>query len=113
LPNNIDVTIVFNSKTGRCEAACGPDWSSLTIVEPVKRQIRERFGGIANLELIDLSVVSDKRVSLLQRRITKEKLPLPLLLVDGEVRIAGEFDARQLMDAVEVQKELRWKTNTT
>lgn len=41
-----------------------------------------------------------------QRKIAKENLPMPLLLVDGEVRIAGEFEIRQLIDAIEAVKEM-------
>jgi hypothetical protein len=49
----------------------------------------------------------------MRKHVEKENLVLPLLLADDEVRIAGEFDARQLMDAIEVEMELKWNVNMT
>lgn len=108
----IRVTIVFDSKGERCEAVCGLNWSSDETFATMKQRVKDRFGGIAKLELVDLAK-GDPRTAELKERIGKENLSLPLLLINNELRISGEFDARQLMDAVEVERELKWKTNMT
>jgi disulfide oxidoreductase YuzD len=112
LPKQVHVTIVHRSTGEKCEAACGLDWSSAEIFAVLTRRVKDRFGETAVLEIVDLS--KDKAAAAgMSDRIKKEGLSLPLLLVDDEVRISGEFDARQLMDAIEVEKELKWKTNMT
>ena len=39
--------------------------------------------------------------------IRNKNLLLPLLLVNGHLRISGPFDIRQLMDAIEFETEMR------
>jgi len=112
LAKHIPVTILYDSKGIKCEAICGLDWTSTETVAIVKQRIKDRFGDIAKLEIMDLSS-HDKRVPKLLERITKNNLSLPVLLVNNEVRISGEFDARQLMDAIEVEREIKWKTPLT
>jgi disulfide oxidoreductase YuzD len=112
LAKHITVTIVYDSEGIKCEAVCGLDWTSAETVATVKQRIKDRFGDIAKLEILDLSS-DDKRVPELKERIRKNNLSLPGLLVNNEVRISGEFDARQLMDAIEVEREIKWKTHLT
>ncbi len=38
--------------------------------------------------------------------IKNKNLSLPLLLVNGQPRVSGEFDIRQLLDAIEVEIEI-------
>jgi disulfide oxidoreductase YuzD len=111
LHKQVRVTIVHRSTGEKCEAACGLAWSSAETFATMQRRVKDRFGETAVLEIVDLS--KDKAAAGMNDRIKKEGLSLPLLLVDDEVRISGEFDARQLMDAIEVEKELKWKTNMT
>ena len=104
----VKVTIVHDSKGQRCEAVCGLDWSSAETFATMEQRVKDRFGGIAKLELVDLAN-KNPHTDILKERIAKDNLSLPLLLLDNELRISGEFDARQLMDAIEVEKELKWK----
>lgn len=105
MPKTITVSIVFNSKSKGCEAACGPDWSNPEYFDIVKTRARERFGDLIKLELVDLAG-EDEHLAVMKKKINEDNLGLPLLLIDNEVRIVGEFDVRQLMDAVEVVKEI-------
>jgi hypothetical protein len=105
LAKQIPVTVVYDSGNVKCEAACGLDWSSLEAVTVIRQRVNGRFGNSVMLEILDLST-GDKRVPELEERIRRNNLSLPLLLVNNEVRISGEFDARQLMDAIEVEKEI-------
>jgi len=35
------------------------------------------------------------------------KLPLPLLIINGEPRIPGQFDIRLLLDAIDAEIEIK------
>ncbi len=101
----VKVTIAFDSKIKQCDGQCGLDWSSSEITGMVRQRIQERFGETVTLEVVDLSAIS-KRSAALQKRLASENLYLPVLLVNDEIRIPGEFDVRQLMDAIEVEREI-------
>lgn len=105
MPNLIQVTIVMGNKGNKCEGACGLDWTSNDNLTSVQKSVAERFGDTVEIELLYLSS-GDRRAPSLRERVSKDDFNLPLLLVNGEVRIAGEFDARQLMDAIEVEVEM-------
>ena len=102
---SVNVTIVDDSKRVECESQCGLDWTSPEITDMVKQRIRERFGETVKLELVDLSVMNQFAVTL-KNRIKVENLSLPMLLINDKVRIPGEFDMRQLLDAIEVECEI-------
>src|SRR5512137_2005418 len=93
----VNVTIIFDSRKVQCEGHCGPDWSSPETVETAKKRLNERFGKTVKLVLLDLSA-GGKTAPVWQKRITGDNLNVPLLLVNNEVRIPGEFDIRQMMD---------------
>ncbi len=101
----INVTIVFDSAQKRCEGQCGLDWSSEETGNLVRRRISERFDDTVNLELLDLSKPGQQSASI-KKRFAYENVQVPSLLVDNEIRIPGEFDVRQLLDAIEVEQEI-------
>lgn len=102
------ITIVDDSKAEKCDAECGVDWSSTEAFTLARQRIEERFGDRAQLEYIDLSQpVTSRRALEFKQKIEDEKLPLPLLLVDGQPRIVGLFDTRLLLDTIEVEFETR------
>jgi hypothetical protein len=103
----ISVAVVFDSRNKKCEAACGIDWSAAPVALAVTQRIQERFGDTVSLKFVNLST-PDPQSAGLEHRINLEDLSVPLLIIDNEVRISGEFDARQLMDAIEAEKELKW-----
>lgn len=101
----VNVTIIFDSRKVQCEGRCGPDWASPETVATAKKRLNERFGKTVKLVLLDLSA-SGKTESGWQKRIAGDNLNVPLLLVNNEIRIPGEFDIRQMMDAIEVEQEI-------
>ena len=101
----ITVTIVFDSKGIKCEGSCGLDWTNVEAVTVIQKRINDRFGKSVQLDILDLSS-DDKCVPEQREHISRNSFSLPLLLVNGEVRISGEFDARQLLDAIEVEQEI-------
>ena len=106
LKRPIKITIVDDSKAGKCDVGCGPDWSAAETVALAERRVRDRFGDNIELEYLDLSGPAASH-SELNHRIRKENLFLPLLLIDGELRVSGQFDIRLLLDAVEAEIEVR------
>jgi len=103
----IQITIVDDSKGEKCDAHCGVDWSSAEAIALANKRIKDRFGGKIQLEYIDLSKPMTNHHALeLNQRIRNKNLPLPLLLINGEPRISGQFDIRQLLDAIDAEMEI-------
>ncbi len=73
-----------------------------------RQRIGERFGDKIQLEYLDLSKTkTDPRTSEWCRVIKSKNLSVPLLLINGAPRISGQFDIRQLLDAIEAEMEIR------
>lgn len=102
---DIKIIIVDDSRGEKCDAGCGTDWSSLEAIALASQRIRDRFGDRVKLDCVDLSQMANShRASELKQRI--RDLPLPLLLVNGAPRISGQFDIRQLLNAVDAEMEM-------
>ncbi len=102
---DIQVVIINDSKGERCDTDCGVDWSSVEAITLARQRIKDRFGDRVQLDYIDLSKPVSARVLELNQRI--KDLPLPLLVINGESRISGQFDIRLLLDAIDAEIEIR------
>lgn len=103
----MQITIVDDSKGNKCEANCGMDWSSAETVVRASRQMKDRFGEGIHVKYLDLSQqVTGNQAAELKRRVRDENLSLPLLLVNGKLRISGQFDIRLLLDIVDAEREI-------
>ena len=103
--NVIRAVVINDSSIPKCEAACGIDWSLPEAVALARKQIMERVGSKAQLEFVDLAK-PDAKTQEYQAKIKGESLSVPVLLVNGKPRISGEFDIRQLIDAIEAEAEI-------
>lgn len=103
--NRIQALIVFDSTAKSCEAACGLNWADANNLNILKKRLKERLGDRIAVEFLDVSVESDRERQI-KTEIVLENLTLPVLFVDRTVRISGEFDMRQVLDAVEAAIEL-------
>jgi len=104
----IQITIVDDSKVEKCDAHCGVDWSSPEVIALASQRIKDRFGGKIKLQYLDLSKpITNHYASELKRRVRDKKLPLPLLVINGEPRISGQFDIRLLLDAIDAEIEIK------
>ncbi|MAE10555.1 MAG: hypothetical protein CL876_01310 [Dehalococcoidales bacterium] len=104
---NLYITIMDDSNDEECEAGCGTDWSSREALDLAHRRIRDRFGGDIRLEYLDLSGGAlNNQMLQWKEEIKAGKLALPLLVLNGRLRLAGMFDVRQLMDTIEVEREI-------
>ena len=103
----IQITIVDDSSQQECNAACGMDWSSPEVINMASQQIKERFGQGFELQCLDLArAATSDDASEWSDLVQERNLSLPLLLLNGQPRISGEFDIRQLINAVEAEMEM-------
>ncbi len=104
----IQAIIINDSKSEQCDVHCGVDWSSVETVTLANRRIKDRFGDKIQLEYFDLAKpVANRHALELFRGIKNRDLSLPLLLINGEPRITGQFDIRLLLDAINAELELK------
>jgi len=103
----MQITVIDDSKAEKCEAHCGIDWSSKEAITLINQRIKERFGGRVKLEYLDLSKPRTGRALELNQLVKDENRPLPLLVINGQPRISGQFDIRHLLDAVDAEMEIR------
>ena len=104
----IQIIIVDDGKAEKCDAGCGIDWSSPEVRALAERQIGGRFGDIGQLEYLDLSEPFAGKITLgLRQKFGDEYQSLPVLVINGEVRIAGQFDIRMLLDAIDAEMEIK------
>jgi len=108
IKHTIQITILDASKGEKCDAHCGVDWSSVEALALANQRIKDRFGDKIQLEYLDLSKPMANRHALeLNQEIRNKNLSLPLLLINGEPRISGQFDIRQLLDAIDAEMEIK------
>jgi disulfide oxidoreductase YuzD len=103
----IKITILGDNSQGECDANCGIDWTSPESVPFAAERIRDRFGEDIPIKYIDMT--ENKTVQLVQEwteNVKNKNLSLPLLLLNGQLRISGQFDIRQLLDVIEIEKEV-------
>ena len=104
----IQITIVDDSKVEKCDAHCGVDWSSPEVIALASERIKDRFGDRIKLQYLDLSKpITNHYASALKQRVKNNKLPVPLLIINGEPRILGQFDIRLLLDAIDAEIEIK------
>ncbi|MFC1940286.1 hypothetical protein ACFLXO_06355 [Chloroflexota bacterium] len=104
---NIQITIIDDRRRRECDADCGTDWSSAEAIALAGQQIEDRFGAKIKLSYLDLSQpTAEPYAQERSREIENKNLPLPLLLINGQPRISGHFDIRQLLDAIEAEMEM-------
>ena len=107
IKHTIQITIVDDSTVEKCDAHCGVDWSSAEAIALARQRIKDRFGDKIQLEYLNLSkAMANRRALELNRMVKNKNLSLPLLLINGEPRISGQFDIRQLLDVIDAEMEI-------
>ena len=105
---NIHILIIDDSNAEKCDSRCGVDWSLAQNLALARERSNERFGNQINVQYLDLSQpATNNRAQEWRRRVSQENLPLPLLVINGGVRISGQFDLRMLLDAIDAQREIK------
>ena len=103
----VKITILGDDSQGECDASCGIDWTLPESVPFAVERIKERFGEDILLEYLNMAENKTRRFVQEWTETVKDKnLSLPLLLLNGQLRISGQFDIRQLLDVIEIEREL-------
>ena len=103
----IQITVVDDSRSEQCAAECGLDWSSAEVRALASQQIKTRFSEKIGLEYLDLAkATANRKPPELSQKIEGKNLLFPLLMINGQLRISGDFDIRQLLDAIEAEIEI-------
>ena len=106
--HTIQITIIDDKRQRECDTNCGTYWSLAEAITLASQRIEDRFGLKMGLSYLDLSQPTAEPHALeWSREIENKNLPLPLLLINGQPRISGQFDIRQLLDAIEAEMEIR------
>ena len=101
------VEIVDDTSRRDCDADCGTDWSSPEMLTLAGKQVEQRFGAAVTVEYRDLAQGDlDSGQLEMKRDIRQQSLSVPLLLINGHLRVAGKFDARRIVDAIEAEMEI-------
>lgn len=104
----IKVTVVDDPQAEKCEGRCGLDLSSPEVIESTAAVLDKLFPGKVQLEYLDLSNPATSTAHAdISERVTSGNLSLPLLLVDGRVRISGYFDIQLLQRVIQTEIEIR------
>lgn len=103
----LQVVILDHSGKKICPESCGTDWLKEENRFLAKERIKQRFGEGVKIEFFDLKDdIAKREFPELIEKAEKEVLYLPILLINGQVRISGYFDIRMLLDMVEAEREL-------
>ncbi len=66
----IQITIVDDSKSDKCDVKCGVDWSSVGIIALTSQRIKAMFGDKVKLEYLDLAIqATTSRATELEQQI--------------------------------------------
>ncbi len=107
IKHTIQITIIDDSRREECEAECGVDWSSPETTALASQRIKNRFGDKLQLAYLDLAkTVANHDALEWNEIINNRNLSLPLLLLNGQLRISGQFNLRQLLDTIEAEIEI-------
>jgi hypothetical protein len=93
----LHIEIISDGRQSLCQSECSTDWSQPEVQTRAKIDLQERFGDRIRLDYVDIRD-SDKRDS--------KETSYPFLIIDGHIRLSGQFDMRQLMEIVETQLEI-------
>ena len=95
----VQLTVVGNSRAPLCQADCGMDWSLPETLAQARQALQEQFGDRVEIKYAD---VARSKKAPKQTKSTS----YPLLMVDGNIRLAGQFDLRQVIDVAETEIEM-------
>ncbi|HLE02873.1 MAG TPA: hypothetical protein VI877_05225 [Dehalococcoidia bacterium] len=84
-----------------CAEHCGVDWTDQENQKLARQNLRQFFGDMVELEFHD----AEQAPPDIARGLKEGGLLLPLLVINGRVRLQGFFDFRRLRDMVEAVGE--------
>ena len=107
MPSLYKVTVIDDIEADKCEGHCGLEFSSPQVIEQTTELLKDLFGETVQLEYLDLSgPVAGRLYPEMVERVTAENLPLPLLLINGNLRVSGYFDIDLLKRVIQADLEM-------
>lgn len=107
MPTSYKVTIIDNAGADKCDGHCGLEFSSPQVIEQVTEILGNTYGETVQLEYLNLSEPLTVRLyPEMVERARIEGLPLPLLLINGNLRVSGYFDIPLLKSVIQAEMEM-------
>ena len=102
----IRVTIYDDSTSEHC-SHCGIEWSSKEAIQFVTERLREKYGDSVILEYLDLAEPSTHRQNQeVIHKINQQGLALPVVALNGVLKLCGNVEYRMIVEAIETLKEI-------
>ena len=101
--SSIRVTIFDHTTMEHCSVRCGVELME-DEVGFIAEQLKNRYGEGVEVEYIDLAH-SPQHLEM-RERIRAQNLPLPVVAINGALRLAGSLQYRAIADAIEALLEL-------
>lgn len=103
----IQLTILDDSQGEKCEAGCGLDFSLPDVFRSTAEVLSKLYGENVRLEFLDLVEPSVSKANPgIVERVRSGSLSLPILLINGRLRISGYFDIHLLQKALQAHIEI-------
>ena len=103
----LNVLVLHDRAQEACDVACGMDWSLADNRRQAAERLKERFGSNAEVRYVDLSDPNaPAEYHELLDKVRREKLPTPMLVINGKVRISGYFDIRMMVEMADAGMEM-------
>ncbi len=99
----VRVTIFDHSKEEHCFGYCGVAWS-LEEIAFVTEHLKRKYGDAVEVEYIDIA--GSKAPPEIIDRIRTHNLPLPVVAINGILKLSGCVEYRGIMEAIEAQREV-------
>ena len=101
------VTVIDDVGADKCDGHCGLEFSSPQVIEQVTELLSDLYGETVHLEYLDLSgSLAGNLYPEMVERVRIEGLPLPLLLINGNLRVSGYFDIHLLKSVIQAEMEM-------
>ena len=75
-----------------CQTKCGTNWSNPDIRTQVTKELKERYRNRIKIEYTKAAVHDSEKG--------------PILIMNGQIRLTGQFDKLQLIEIIETDLEL-------
>ncbi len=108
MPQTLHITVVDDTRSQQHGGFCGVGCAFPETWGFLRDQLRERYEGTVELEYVDLGQpgVADMHPEL-ERLVSQPNIMLPAIAFDGVVRLAGVVDYRTIVEAIEMEWEVR------
>jgi disulfide oxidoreductase YuzD len=99
----IRVTIFDHSEEEHCSGLCRVAWS-VEEVAFVTEHLKRKYGNEIEVEYIDLA--ESPQNSDVMEKIRTKNIPLPVVAINGVLKLSGSVEIRAIKEAIEAQIEV-------